>query len=114
MDGYEVTSPAGPRTWASDSEDHAREQHTLAFPDEPILAVKLLDPWWILIARAYSNDLAVGPYPTQDVADLAFMSSLLIDGLCEEDCLDATVAQGSPDETFERVIIDDTDPHHFG
>lgn len=71
-------------------------------------------PWWIYIWRQYSNDLAVGPYPSEDVVNKAFQDSLLIDGFCEEDCLDTHLSTDEPDDTFERVLIDPQDPDHFG
>lgn len=39
MKPYTITSDLGDRTWQADSEEHAREQHEDAFPEEPILGV---------------------------------------------------------------------------
>lgn len=36
---FKITSPEGVREWEAEDEDHAREQHEDAFPEEPILAV---------------------------------------------------------------------------
>lgn len=36
---FKVTSPEGVREWQAEDEDHAREQHEDAFPEEPIIAV---------------------------------------------------------------------------
>lgn len=69
--------------------------------------------WWVYIKRQYTADLAVGPYATKEIVDAAFESSLLIDGFCEEDCLDAWTADEQPDDAWERVYIDPADPDHF-
>lgn len=37
---FTVTSTMGKRVWTADDEEHAREQHTESFPEEPILAVE--------------------------------------------------------------------------
>ena len=42
MRHYSVLSSLGTRTWHADDVDHAREQHDLAFPDEPIHDVRLV------------------------------------------------------------------------
>ncbi|ORW08470.1 hypothetical protein DQP56_00975 [Mycolicibacter senuensis] len=39
FENYLVTSDLGTRGWMADDEEHAREQHLDAFPDEPILGV---------------------------------------------------------------------------
>lgn len=36
---FTVTSPEGVREWQAEDEDHAREQHEDAFPEEPVIAV---------------------------------------------------------------------------
>lgn len=41
---YTVTSDLGDRTWQADSEEHAREQHEDAFPEEPVLGVTAPNP----------------------------------------------------------------------
>lgn len=41
---YTVTSDLGDRTWQADSEEHAREQHEDAFPEEPIIGVSPPNP----------------------------------------------------------------------
>jgi hypothetical protein len=38
---YVVTSDLGERRWQAENEDHAREQHDDAHPDEPIESVRL-------------------------------------------------------------------------
>ena len=40
MTMYEVESNLGFRKWTADDEEHAKEQHLDAFPDEPILAIR--------------------------------------------------------------------------
>ena len=39
---YAVTSDLGTRQWQADDEAHAREQHTDAFTDEPIVSVAIV------------------------------------------------------------------------
>lgn len=70
--------------------------------------------WWILLERQYNNDAAVGPYPDESTANLAMQSSLNIDAMCEEDCLGATLEYTDPDDTWERFIVDLTDPTFLG
>jgi hypothetical protein len=51
---FVVTTALGDRTWMAEDEDHAREQHDDAFPDEIILAVRNADPDNALaLLRAY-------------------------------------------------------------
>lgn len=72
--------------------------------------------WYVEIHRQYSDaPLAVGPYPSKEIADSAFSSSLLIDSFCEEDCLDAYLvpAEELSDEV-ELNHIDPNDPNHHG
>lgn len=70
---------------------------------------------WIRIERENSDqDLTVGPYPDEESAEKALEDSLLIDGFCEEDCLDAYVDTDQPTEDDEQVIVDLGDPHHTG
>lgn len=70
---------------------------------------------WVRIEREHQEkDLWVGPYPDEESATRAMEDSLLIDGFCEEDALDCSIADGQPTETDEQVIIDPTDPHHTG
>ncbi len=38
---YVITSEPGERRWQAEDADHAREQHEDAFPDEPLLSVRL-------------------------------------------------------------------------
>lgn len=72
--------------------------------------------WWIFIERERSADLAVGPYPTRVQAQTACEVSLLVDGLCEEDCLDIEVrwCASMPSDPYEVVIVDLVNPHHSG
>ncbi len=73
---------------------------------------------WIFIERQAGPHMWVGPYATQLDAARALDLSLLIEGLCEKDCLDAfTTAEQPPapgDTSHEIVIIDPTEPHHTG
>lgn len=79
-------------------------------------------PVWVLIDRQYaSNPLAVGPYASHDAAEHAMTESALIDALCEEDCLDATLLDANSrdnrvdaDEELEVCVIDQEDPDHTG
>jgi hypothetical protein len=40
MNEYIITSDLGERSWMADDEDHAREQHEDAFPDEHITGIR--------------------------------------------------------------------------
>lgn len=71
---------------------------------------------FIVIERQHSIDLAI-EYPDRDAAEHALERSLFIDGLCEEDCLNAyQVGWIDPDllsdpDQYEHVIPPDDD--HF-
>lgn len=71
---------------------------------------------YVVIERQWSDDLAIR-YPDRDTAEHALERSLFIDGLCEEDCLDAYVTDTMPwidgyDMTeYEHVTPPDND--HF-
>lgn len=54
-----------------------------------------LKPHYIVIERHYSETLAI-EYPDKTAVDRALEHSLFIDGLCEEDCLDAYVTTVLP------------------
>ena len=71
-------------------------------------------PWWVLIERQKPPDLAVGPYPTESIANSAMSDSLLIDGFCEEDALDCFVTSTPPGSGVEQVLVDLTNPDHVG
>ena len=117
LKGYRITSDAGDREWAADDEAHARSQHLDAFPDEPIVAVTELAPWWVYIWRDDSPDLAVGPYATETIAGNAMQDSALIDSLCVENCIECLCDSTQPHEqqmACEIVYIDPEDPNHFG
>ncbi len=73
------------------------------------------EAWWILINRQYSADLLVGPYDDQPAAEHAMNNAPLIDGFCEDDCLDCTaVGINGIDPAWEVVRIDPDDPDHTG
>lgn len=76
------------------------------------------DRWWILIERDHydgvTNDLWIGPYPGEDVAELALEHALLIEDLCQENCLDATMVYDTPPATDEIALIDPNDADHTG
>jgi len=69
---------------------------------------------WVAITRFDHPDLAVGPYPSEQAAQRAMEDSLLVEGICEEDCDDAFLISGTPDPDLEQVIVDLRDPHHSG
>lgn len=129
MEGWLVTSPEGVRIWSADTETHAREQHEMAFPEEPILLVELADPWWIYIDDQYdtngSNLIAVGPYATEEVVKSAMNDSGQIQGILEDGGVDCWCVDKMPAEvkaennyfagyTLEIIIIDPADPSFFG
>lgn len=49
--------------------------------------------WFIIIARENSPSVIVGPYEDEEDAIDKMTNSLFIDGLCEEDSIDATVVE---------------------
>ena len=51
---------------------------------------------FIVIERQWSESLAI-EYPTEAEANDALVNSLLIDGLCEEDCLDCYTKDHVPE-----------------
>lgn len=57
---------------------------------------------YIAIERQYGHDLAI-EYPTVEAATAALNGSPFIDGLCEEDSLDAYVAVSVANDA-ERII----------
>ena len=69
---------------------------------------------WVFIERESNDFLAVGPYPTRDAAQHAVQAAPLIEGLCEEDALDAFVAAVEPGAHWKRVMVDLSDPDHTG
>lgn len=63
---------------------------------------------WVLIERQYHQDAAL-IYPTHEAALDALENDLLVDSLCEEDCLDAWSPETiAPSElsAFEVIIPD--------
>lgn len=76
-------------------------------PDQP-------GPAWILIERQYGDPLLIGPYPDEQVATHAMDHALLIDGFCEEDCLDCYTVTSPPSYAHECVVIDPGNPDHTG
>lgn len=70
---------------------------------------------WIRIERQRGADLLVGPYLSEHEAEAALEESMLIDGFCEDDCLDAYLVHESDRAgSDEEVLIDRADPNHFG
>ncbi len=69
---------------------------------------------WVYIVRQYGRPLAVGPYPSPRAAEHALEHALLVDGLCEIDCLDAWSDQTPPTPEHERIVIDPDDPDDTG
>lgn len=69
----------------------------------------LTQPWWVLIEREHSRDIAVGPFISEAEADGALVgrgpNGLLVDGLCEEDALDASTTQAVDVVAHEFVIV---------
>ena len=67
---------------------------------------------YIFIDRQYSQDLAV-VYPSVERARVALTEDMLIDGFCEDDCLDAFVPDmvTEDDLSYREVLIveEDTD-----
>lgn len=59
----------------------------------------------VIIERQYSDDLVIG-YATRGDAEAALTDDLFIDGLCEDDCLDAYTSAEVPQhlDEFEVVI----------
>ena len=71
-------------------------------------------PHWIYIQRQYGPDLFIGPYPSDAVAAHAMEDALLIDGFCEEDCLDCFVTTDSPTADLQVIFVDLSNPDHVG
>jgi hypothetical protein len=74
---------------------------------------------YIVIEREHAVPLLVGPYPDAVVAGAALEHSLLIDGLCEEDCTDAYTTPDIPGVSInghaaELLIVDLDNPDHTG
>lgn len=68
---------------------------------------------WIYIEREDKTDLMVGPYPTIEAAAHAMNNALLVDALCEENCVDCYTTEEEPVlETVVHVNMDD--PDHTG
>lgn len=68
---------------------------------------------WVLIEREHGIPVQIGPYPSHWAATIALQDSLLVDGFCEEDAIDAVVVT-EPGDEVEVVVPDLTDPHHTG
>ena len=84
--------------------------------EEPVGDPVWHDPtaWWVRIDRDHHLDALVGPYADQAQADRAMQDALLIDGLCQEDCLDAYTTQDQPTDLHDVHVIDPTNPDHTG
>ncbi|MDQ7993781.1 MAG: hypothetical protein REI45_14010 [Propionicimonas sp.] len=70
--------------------------------------------FWVYIETAAGLIKAIGPYPTRRAADHALMHAPLIDGLCEEDAVDAWTNDLQPAPDAVRGLIDPMDPLHTG
>lgn len=68
---------------------------------------------WIYIQREHSNDLMIGPYETESTAVHAMEHSNLIEGLCQEDCLECFTTDDEP-TTKDVLTVDLEDPDHTG
>ena len=75
---------------------------------------------WIIIERDRDLPLLIGPYPDDAVAEQALEESVLIDGLCQENCLDAYTTNDEPTvltgrgHKAELMLVDLNDPDHTG
>lgn len=69
---------------------------------------------WIRIEREHSKNAFVGPYKDEAQAEHAMNNALLIDGICEEDALDAYIEIGQYSEEDDVFLIDLNNPHHTG
>lgn len=69
--------------------------------------------WWVLLERDRHDDMAIGPYATEEAAAYAAQNALLVDGYCEEDCLEVYVTD-RPEHDDDFCIIDPRNPQHVG
>lgn len=73
---------------------------------------------YVYIERQYSPDLALGPYPTAEAAQLACNESMLVTGYVEEDSLECWADDGATlakfADSFQVVGVDLNDPHDTG
>lgn len=69
---------------------------------------------WVYIETAAGQILAVGPYPSEHAAIHALTYAPLIDGLCEEDAVDAWADAEPVPAVAHRILIDPMNPHHTG
>lgn len=77
--------------------------------------VRVLTGPWVVIEREHDEPLYVGPYASDSDAMHALDHSLLIDGLCETDALDAYIRGHIPDVSAPAVLVIDPDnPDHTG
>lgn len=81
----------------------------------PPLAVQHPGTHWIVIDRDFHPSEALGPYPTAVAAEHAMEHALLVEGECQEDCLDCwTAPVDEVDPDLEIVLIDPDDEDHTG
>lgn len=84
-------------------------------PDDAVKGTTPVAPAtaYVYIERQHGPDLMV-EYPTREAAEHALTDSAFIDGLCEEDCLDARVTADAPGEGDEHVIPPTEDEDNAG
>lgn len=78
--------------------------------------------WWIFVERDHEDPgpdehIAFGPYLTEYSASVAMEDSILIQGQCEEDCVDCYLVATHPEESpegAEIVLVDLDNPDHNG
>jgi len=68
---------------------------------------------WVVIDRQWSPVLVIGPFATEADAQHSMNCSVLVDAICQDDCLDAYTLAGSdlPDGA-DVLIVDPTDNYH--
>ncbi|XBH21716.1 hypothetical protein V5R04_00355 [Jonesiaceae bacterium BS-20] len=59
--------------------------------------------FWVHIERQETEDIAVGPFATKELAEQDLEHGEVVEDLCLEDCLDAYVFEGLPSVGVDRV-----------
>lgn len=118
-----TTTDKGARIWWTQTPEDARRLHLEASPGDVILSTETGGEWWVWIEKESGDLIAIGPYDDEDVCNAAMQDSLLVDGLCQEDCVDCYSSKDwtpperqalEPEYDVEVIIIDPNDPNHFG
>mgnify|MGYP003617416802 CR=1 FL=1 len=59
--------------------------------------------FWVHIERQDTEDIAVGPFATKELAEHDLEHGEVVEDLCLEDCLDAYVFEGIPAQGVDQV-----------